>query len=153
MAGQTEADGPDRTSDTGDTGDTGDTATAVRELVGVYHANGTVLGEVSYWVKARIGRGHCQLCDITHGSVREKAEWRACRADLPVPFTTVHLDERSPEVALATEGRTPCVVALTDAGPRMLLDPADLERCDGSPAQLVDAVEGAMARLGLRPAS
>jgi hypothetical protein len=125
-------------------------ATEVRELVGVYHADGTVLGEISYWVKARLGRGHCQLCDITHGSVREKAEWRTCRATLPVPFTTVHLDERTPEVEQATEGRTPCVVAVTDDGPLVLLDPADLERCAGSPARLVEAVEQAIDRAGLR---
>ncbi len=124
-------------------------ATEVRELVGVYHADGTVLGEISYWIKARLGRGHCQLCDITHGSVREKTEWRTCRSSLPVPFTTVHLDERSPEVARATEGQTPCVVAVTADGIRMLLDPADLERCAGSPSGLITAVEDAVDRNGL----
>jgi hypothetical protein len=142
MAGQTPTDGPDHIRDR---------QTEVRELVGVYHANGTVLGEVSYWVKARLGRGHCQLCDITHGSVREKAEWRACRTELPVPFATVHLDERSPEVAQVTEGRTPCVVAVTGDGVQLLLGPDDLEQCDGSPARLVEAVGTAMSRLGLRP--
>jgi hypothetical protein len=121
----------------------------VRELVGVYHADGTVLGEISYWIKARLGRGHCQLCDITHGSVREKAEWRTCRATLPVPFTTVHLDERSPEVERATEGRTPCVVGVTDDGIVLLLDPADLDRCAGSPSRLVAEVEQAIERVGL----
>jgi hypothetical protein len=123
--------------------------TEVTELVGVYHANGTVLGELTYWIKARLGRGHCQLCDITHGSVREKSEWRTCRSSLPVPFTTVHLDERSPEVARATEGLTPCVVAVTAEGIRILLDPADLERCAGSPSGLVAAVEAALDRQGL----
>lgn len=120
----------------------------VRELVGVYHANGTILGELSYWVKARLGRGHCALCDITHGSVREKAEWRTCRDELPVPFRAVHLDERSPEVEAATEGHTPCVAAVTDAGVEVLLDPDALARCEGSPERLVEAIEEALGARG-----
>lgn len=121
----------------------------VRELIGVYHANGTVLGEVTYFVKARLGRGHCQLCDITHGTLREKASWRACRDALAVPFRTVHLDERDPDVRAATEGRTPCVVARTDEGITFLLGPDELERCDGAPEQLVAAVERSASSLGL----
>jgi hypothetical protein len=122
----------------------------VSELVGVYHATGTLIGELSYWVAARLGRGHCHLCDITHGAVREKSEWRSCRDALPVPFRTVHLDERSPAVAQATEGRTPCVVAITDDGVHLLLGPDELAGCKGSPLRLVEAVEAAMERQGFR---
>ena len=68
-------------------------ADPVVSLTGVYHADGTVLGELRYWVGARLGRGHCSLCEITHGSVREKAGWRAAREQLAVPFVAVHLDE------------------------------------------------------------
>ncbi len=57
-------------------------------LVGVYDADGTVRGELAYWVGARLGRRHCALCHITHGSVRQRPEWKACRAGLPVPFGT-----------------------------------------------------------------
>lgn len=44
-------------------------APTLQRLVGVYDADGTVLGELSYFVKARLGRAHCSLCDITHGVV------------------------------------------------------------------------------------
>lgn len=101
---------------------------AVGELIGVYNAKGTFVGEVSYWLNARLGRGHCELCAITHGSVREKREWRECRATLPVPFTVVHLDEQLLAVAAITAGATPCVVADTSAGLVLLLSAADLER-------------------------
>lgn len=122
---------------------------AVSELIGVYNANGTFVGEVSYWLNARLGRGHCELCAITHGSVREKREWRECRATLPVPFTAVHLDEQLPAVAAITVGATPCVVANTSAGLVLLLSPGDLERCAGSPAQLIDALADAAKSRGL----
>ena len=65
-------------------------SSTVERLVGVYDADGTVLGELSYFLRARIGRAHCSLCDITHGRIRERADWRACRGRLPVRFTTYH---------------------------------------------------------------
>lgn len=118
-------------------------------LVGVYHASGTPWGELSYWLKARVGAGHCALCDITHGSVREKAEWRACRTLVPVPFETVHLNERDDTLTAFTDGRTPCVVADTETGPVMLVDRDELETLDGQPSRLVDAVLANASLLGL----
>ena len=93
----------------------------VTRLTGVYHADGSILGELKYVAGTLVGRAHCPLCDITHGRVREKARWRAERERLPVPFTAVHLDERSPAEAAASDGRTPCVLAHTDAGIELLL--------------------------------
>ena len=120
----------------------GDEVTA---LTGVYQADGTVIGELRYWIGARLGRAHCALCDITHGSVREKATWREARAELPVPFHAVHLDERSPAETAASEGRTPCVLAHTAAGVEVLLGPAELEACAGDPGRLVDELRRALA--------
>ena len=36
----------------------------VRELIGVYDADGTLLGEARYWIGARLGQTHRALCDI-----------------------------------------------------------------------------------------
>jgi len=48
-----------------------------------------------------------------------------------------------------TEGAVPCVVARTDAGDRILLDAAALERCDGDPERLIASIEAAVADEGL----
>ena len=109
----------------------------VKSLTGVYHAEGTVIGELRYWIGSRMGRTHCALCDITHGSVREKSSWRDARAELPVPFRAVHLDERSPAELAASEGQTPCVLAHRGEMVELLLGPAELEVLDGDPAALV----------------
>jgi hypothetical protein len=120
----------------------------VTRLTGVYHAKGSLTGEFAYVVGKALGTAHCALCDITHGRLRQKAAWRECRDALPVPFEAVHLDERSPEVRLATEGRTPCVVAHTPEGIEMLVDADELERCAADPQRLATLIR---ERLDPRP--
>lgn len=122
----------------------------VHRLTGIYHADGSVLGELRYLVGRTLGRAHCALCDITHGTVRVKPEWVDARARISVPFDAVHLDERAPDVRAASEGRTPCVLAHTDDGIELLLGPDDLERCHGDPATLVDALTAEVTTRGWR---
>ena len=120
-------------------------AATIRRLVGVYDADGTLRGELTYWVGARLGRAHCSLCDITHGLFRERADWIECRAGLPVTFDTYHRDDQPDHVRTATGDTARVVVAETDAGVVVLLDPDELERCDGAPERLVDAITAAAA--------
>lgn len=133
----------------------------ITELVGVYHANGTWWGEITYWVGARMGTAHCALCDITHGTFRRKAGWTACADNLSVPFTTFHLDDRPTDVAAASAGATPCVLArvarstsgTAGAHPAsdlvLLVGPEDLEACTGDPEGLMGAIVEAARGHGL----
>ena len=120
----------------------------VASLVGVYDADGTLTGELRYWVGAHLtGTTHCALCEITHGLFREKAEWREAVGELPVHFEAVHLDERSPQVTAASEGRTPCVLAVrTDGSVDLLLGPEELEAMDGDPSRLIAALSETLRR-------
>lgn len=122
----------------------------LRRLVGVYDADGTWRGELTYWIGARLGRRHCSLCDITHGSVRQRPEWAACKAGLPVEFVTFHRDDQPDDVRAVAGGRAPVVVADTDGGLVVLLDPVMLDACDGSVDRLVAAIEDAVTNRGLR---
>lgn len=121
----------------------------IKGLVGVYNAKGTLKGELTYWVGARLGRQHCGLCDITHGSFREKSEWKSCRAGLPVAFDTYHSDDQPEDVRKLLGNDLPAVVAETESGFVLLLGPQQLENCGGSPSQLVASLTSAAARLGL----
>jgi hypothetical protein len=124
------------------------TATLVR-LVGVYDADHTIRGELTYFVGARLGRAHCALCDITHGLLTEKSAWRSCRDGLPIPFDTFHRDDQPAEVRVALDGAAPAVVGVTDGGVVLLLDGLALDACDGNPEALVTAVEVAVEGAGL----
>ena len=122
----------------------------VTRLVGVYDADGTVVGEISYFLRACVGRAHCDLCDITHGRLRERDEWRRARDGLPVPFDTFHRDDQPEAVRAAAEGVVPVVVAgLGDGTHVLLLDPDTLAACAGSPEQLIDRAVSAMRDRGL----
>ena len=118
-------------------------------LIGVYDADGTMRGELAYWVGARLGRRHCSLCEITHGSVRQRPEWKACTAGLPVPFDTYHRNDQPDAARVVSENQAPVVVAETNNGQVLLLTPEDIDACNGSIDRLVDALKHKAARLGL----
>lgn len=122
----------------------------IARLIGVYDADGSVLGELSYFLRARIGRAHCALCDITHGRVRKRSDWQASRVRLPVPLVTFHRDDQPDDVRRAGGNTPPAVIAETEEGQLLvLLGPENLESCTGSPDRLVDAIEAAAETQGL----
>ncbi len=118
-------------------------------FVGVYDADSTLRGELAYWIGARLGRTHCALCDITHGLVRERTDWRSCRDTLAVPFDTYHRNDQPQAVRDAVDGIVPVVVAETDGGIVMLLGPADLDDCGGEPERLLTSLSAAIETHGL----
>ena len=119
-------------------------------LVGVYDANGGLLGEAAYvWGKVR-GTRHCALCDITHGRVRRRPEWDRMVAYLGIPVDLLHLNEMPPDVRQAVAGYgAPVVLARTANGLRPLVVAAELDALDGSVARLGDLLR---ARLAADPA-
>ena len=111
----------------------------VTEFIGIYDADSTILGELSYWIGARLGKRHCSLCDITHGLFTERVEWQSCRDQLPVPFNTFHRNDAPHDVLGVAEGTFPCVLARDMNNQLMVvLIPADLEALEGSPEAMVD---------------
>ncbi len=119
----------------------------IRQLTGVYHADGGVAGELAYVVGRLRGTAHCALCDITHGALAAKREWRACAASLPVPIELVHRNERSPEVEAFTSVRTPAVVAHTDLGLVEVLGPDALDALGGDVEAFRAELEARLAAL------
>ncbi len=117
----------------------------VERLVGIYDADGTLWGELSYVVGHLLGRTHCALCDVTHGSLRPKASWQRCQAQLGVPFAAIHRDERDDDLRDLTDGELPCVVAVTARGPEILVTADQLEACAGDPERLAAMIDDALA--------
>jgi hypothetical protein len=119
-------------------------------LVGVYDADGTAVGELSYWIGARFGRAHCSLCEITHGLLRVKQAWTTCRLALPVEFETFHRNDMPDPVRIALDRPLPAVLGeLADGSIVPLLGRDELDACDGSIDALLLALESAATSRGL----
>ena len=110
--------------------------------------NDSAIGELKYFIGARLGRTHCALCDITHGLVRSKPEWRTCRERLPVGFDTFHRDDQ-PEVLRRMGLALPVVAAETDTGYVALLGPDELASCRGSVDALIAALDRSLRERNL----
>ena len=116
---------------------------AISELVGVYDADGGLLGEVAYLWGTLRGTRHCGLCDITHSSLRRKAEWDRMAASLPVPVRLLHLNELDDGLALAVATTGAPVVLGRDADVwRELVSAPELDEMAGS----VDALAVVLRR-------
>ena len=123
--------------------------TQIDRLYGVYDADGSLLGELSYVVGHALGRRECALCDITHGTLRRKASFDAAVADLGVGMELLHRDEQPTALAAVTEGALPCVAADVGGTLVVLVDRAALEACAGDPPSLMGAIRTAAASRGL----
>ena len=111
-----------------------------RRLIGVYDADGGLLGELAYLTGRLLGVAHCALCDITHGRSGEKPAFCATRGSLGLPLETIHRNAQTTSLREVTQGRTPCVVGETADGYEVLLGRADLEACKGDPPCLETAL-------------
>lgn len=119
---------------------------SVTRLVGVYDADGGLLGEAAYvWGKVR-GTRHCALCDITHGRVRRRPSWDRLVADLGMPVDLLHLNEMPPDVRAAVEAYgAPVVLRRTATGLAPLVLNTELDALDGSVARLGDLLRARLA--------
>ena len=123
----------------------------VTRLIGIYHADGGILGELRYVAGKLLGTAHCALCDITHAGVRRKHSWDAMAASLGVGITLRHLNELDAELESAVHRfGSPTVLAVLEDGSLVeVLGPADLDGLDGSVARFDMALRNSMARRGL----
>ncbi len=114
-------------------------------LVGVFDADGGLRGELRYVLDKLAGRGHCALCDITHGmNPLGKRSWKDACAAASLNVELLHRDEALPE-QLAAADRLPVVLAGDGEGWRVLVPAGDLSACEGSPSELLKLIE---VRLG-----
>ena len=121
-------------------------AEPVTEFIGIYDADSTILGEIGYWLGARLGVRHCSLCDITHGLFTERNDWKQCRETLAVPFATFHRNDAPNDVLIAANGEFPAIFVRQAGQITRLLNPADLGALNGSPEALVSQLNAVLSQ-------
>lgn len=117
----------------------------ITHLYGVYDADATVLGEISYWVGARLGIRHCTLCDITHSMFFKKTAWKQRQAELlekyGVNFQTFHRNDQLDQVAKVISGAYPAVVAKDISGNfTLFMSEHEISAAGDSPDRFMDEI-------------
>jgi hypothetical protein len=110
---------------------------ARKTLIGVYKADGGLLGELSYFFGHLVGVRSCSLCDITHSPVKKKNAFKAFERRLSdkhgIDIKLVHMNERTEAELAASKGREPCVLLQYEDGSiSMFLDYVELKTSKGS---------------------
>jgi hypothetical protein len=113
-------------------------------LIGVYRADGGLVGEVRYLIGHYLRGQSCSLCDITHATLRRKAAWDERVRALGIPFELVHLNEMEPSLAAFVGDRAACVVAETDNGWVLVLSNDELAATGGEVDAFMEALESAL---------
>jgi hypothetical protein len=110
-------------------------------LIGVYNADGGIVGEISYVLGHLIGIRSCSLCDISHSPIKKKAAFKELEQNLleehGILVKMIHLNERNERETKASEGREPCILLeYPDQSISMFLDSTDLKALSGSVSSL-----------------
>ena len=107
-----------------------------KTLIGVYKADGGIVGELSYFLGHLVGIRNCSLCDITHSPILKKAAFKDFEkrllAERNIDIRLVHMNERTEAELAASKGREPCVLLQYEDGSiSMFLDYVELKAADG----------------------
>jgi hypothetical protein len=110
-------------------------------LIGIYKADGGIVGELSYFFGHLVGVRSCSLCDITHSPIMKKSSFKALErhllAEHGVAVRMLHMNERNEREKKASEGREPCILLeYPDESISMFIDSADLATLSGSVSSL-----------------
>lgn len=106
-------------------------------LIGIYKADGGVVGELTYFFGHLVGLRSCSLCNISHSLVKKKGSFKALERKLlaqqNVAIRMIHLNERNEREQKASEGREPCILLeYPDGSISMFIDSAELDVLSGS---------------------
>lgn len=103
----------------------------VVKFIGVYDADGTIVGELRYLLGKLFGTTSCALCDLTHGTkFKGRADFKACVASLPVPVELFHRNDQPSIVRALTKNNVPCIVAQrSDGSLTMAIEAEALQAC------------------------
>ncbi len=120
-------------------------------LIGVYKADGGIIGELSYFFGHLVGARNCSLCEISHSPIKKKSSFKALEKELlknhNIAIKMLHMNERNERELKASAGREPCMLLeYPDGSISMFLDYVELKAIAGSVNSLRNLI---LSRLDL----
>jgi len=116
----------------------------ILRLIGVYNANGTLLGELAYLIRKKLGIRDCVLCDITYRGFRKNKEWLEHPKSKNVEL--IYLNDRNEELREFTDQKTPCIVGQVKGGYVMVINKDELRRLKGNVQDFHKLLQRKLAR-------
>ncbi|WP_288775173.1 hypothetical protein [uncultured Psychrobacter sp.] len=111
----------------------------MQKIIGIYNANGSLLGEMRYVFDKVFLKKHCALCDITHGmSYKAKRTWLEQAERFQIPIETLHLDEISNDIRQVVADKVPCVVIVDRDSINIVMSSEELQACDSNQEQFFE---------------
>lgn len=117
------------------------------EILAIYDADFTVLGEIAYAIGKVTGTKSCSLCDISHGlNPLGKKNWRSYCETRP-EIEWIHRNDLDEDIRAALTCNLPCVVAKDSLGCcHTLINDEELQACAGDITQFDAKLSMAMAQ-------
>lgn len=117
------------------------------EILAIYDADFTVLGEIAYAIGKVTGTKSCSLCDISHGlNPLGKKNWRSYCETRP-EIEWIHRNDLDEDIRAALTCNLPCVVAKDSLGCcHTLITDEELQACAGDITQFDAKLSIAMAQ-------
>ena len=113
----------------------------------IYNANGSVTGEIIYFLKKYFYGLRCSMCEITHNFISEKKDWKTRLSKTKINLKTVHLDEQNKDLYKFSYGNTPCVVSESEKGFKFIFSNTDLNNFEGDVELFFKSLENKIKRV------
>lgn len=79
-------------------------------IIGIYNADGSILGELKFAVNKVTGKSNCGLCELTHGwNPLGKSSWKRASSSSHVEIELLHRNELTREQS-ETAGDLPAII-------------------------------------------
>lgn len=103
------------------------------------------MGELAYWVGARLGVRHCSLCDITHSLFRVKPSWlevaNKLESEFGIFFKAYHRNDQPADIRTVIAGIYPAVVARNENKELYLfMNDVEIAGCGKSPEAFLNVI-------------
>ena len=116
-------------------------------IVGVYNADGSILGELKFTIGKITGKSDCGLCDLTHGwNPFGKPSWKNACSARSIEIELVHRDELTSAQSEAA-GDLPAIIIQLGETWRKLMSAEDISSFKGNSSGLLSEVERLVSEL------
>ena len=119
------------------------------QIIGVFHADAGIIGELKYIGGSILGLTECALCNMTHkwnplGSKEwrnEKRKWGNLKA--------IHRNHQPEAMAQVTKHKTPCVLLENENNFIIIMSSEEIETCNGDLQELLARIRFKLAKKTL----